>query len=76
MFAAIGFVISFLIAYPISFLSLMNKRLKDTIFYLVEFFRYLPVPVFIPLTILWFGIEDMSKIIIIVLCLIIFLCNN
>lgn len=63
----LGFLISFLIAYPISFLSLLNNRLKDTIFYFVEFFRYLPVPVFIPLTILWFGIEDMSKIIIIVL---------
>ncbi len=62
-----GFLISFLIAYPISFVSLLNNRLRDTIFYFVEFFRYLPVPVFIPITILWFGIEDMSKIIIIVL---------
>lgn len=63
----IGFLISFLIAFPISFASLLNNRLRDTIFYFVEFFRYLPVPVFIPITILWFGIEDMSKIIIIVL---------
>ncbi len=63
----IGFLISFLIAYPISFASLLNNKVRDTIFYFVEFFRYLPVPVFIPITILWFGIEDMSKIIIIVL---------
>ncbi|SFC93918.1 NitT/TauT family transport system permease protein [Flexibacter flexilis DSM 6793] len=63
----VGFLISFLIAYPISFASLLNNKLKDTIFYFIEFFRYLPVPVFIPIIILWFGIEDMSKIIIIVL---------
>jgi NitT/TauT family transport system permease protein len=63
----IGFAISFLIAYPISFLSLLNNKVRDVIFYFVEFFRYLPVPVFIPITILWFGIENMSKIIIIVL---------
>ncbi|MFN8353684.1 MAG: ABC transporter permease [Spirosomataceae bacterium] len=63
----LGFLISFLIAYPISFLSLLNNKVRDIIFYFVEFFRYLPVPVFIPITILWFGIEDMSKIIIIVL---------
>jgi NitT/TauT family transport system permease protein len=63
----LGFLISFLIAYPISFASLLNNKVRDTIFYFVEFFRYLPVPVFIPITILWFGIEDMSKIVIIVL---------
>ncbi len=63
----LGFVISFCIAYPIVLLSLWNSTLRDTLFYIVEFFRYLPVPVFIPITILWFGIEDMSKIVIIVL---------
>ena len=47
----IGFLISFLIAYPISFASLLNSKVRDTIFYFVEFFRYLPVPVFIPITI-------------------------
>lgn len=63
----IGFVISFMIAYPIVLLSLLNNTLRDNIFYVVEFFRYLPVPVFIPITILWFGVEDTSKIVIIVL---------
>lgn len=63
----LGFVISFLIAYPICLLALMNTTFRDNIFYIVEFFRYLPVPVFIPITILWFGIDDMSKIVIIIL---------
>lgn len=63
----LGFLISFIIAYPISLVSLLNNNVRDNIFYIVEFFRYLPVPVFIPITILWFGIEDMSKIVIIVL---------
>ena len=63
----IGFFISFLIAYPICLCSLLNTTFRDNIFYVVEFFRYLPVPVFIPLTILWFGVDDMSKIVIIVL---------
>lgn len=62
-----GFLVSFLIAYPIAIASLLNNKARETIFYFVEFFRYLPVPVFIPITILWFGIDDMSKIIIIVL---------
>ena len=42
-------------------MSLLNNKVRDTIFYFVEFFRYLPVPVFIPITILWFGIEDMER---------------
>lgn len=63
----VGFVISFLIAYPISLLAVWNNTFRDNIFYVVEFFRYLPVPVFIPITILWFGVDDMSKIVIIIL---------
>jgi NitT/TauT family transport system permease protein len=63
----IGFGLSFIVAYPLMLVSLLNKNVKKVVFNLVEFFRYLPIPVFIPLTILWFGIGDFGKIFIIFL---------
>jgi len=63
----LAFVISFLVAYPLTIYSVINERFREGLFVVVEFFRYLPVPVFIPLTILWFGIGDMSKIVIVFL---------
>lgn len=63
----IGFTLSFIVAYPITLVALLNDKIKNFIFYFVEFFRYLPIPVFVPLTILWFGVEDFSKIVIIFL---------
>lgn len=63
----IGFGLSFIIAYPLMLISLINRNVKQVVFNLVEFFRYLPIPVFIPLTILWFGIGDIGKIFIIFL---------
>lgn len=63
----IGFGLSFIVAYPLMLISLINKNVKQVVFNLVEFFRYLPIPVFIPLTILWFGIGDTGKIFIIFL---------
>jgi NitT/TauT family transport system permease protein len=62
-----GFILSFLIAYPLTLITVLNRKVKDGIFYVIEFFRYLPIPVFIPLTILWFGVGDLGKIIIIFL---------
>lgn len=63
----VGFVLSFVISYSLVIVSLFNKYVKDIIFYIVEFFRYLPIPVFIPLTILWFGVDDFGKIMIVFL---------
>ena len=63
----IGFGLSLIVAYPLMLVSLLNKNVKQVVFNLVEFFRYLPIPVFIPLTILWFGIGDIGKIFIIFL---------
>lgn len=62
-----GFVLSLLVAYPITMATIINERSKTSILYLIEFFRYLPIPVFIPLTILWFGVGDNGKIFIIFL---------
>jgi NitT/TauT family transport system permease protein len=62
-----GFLLSIIISYPLMILSLYNKKVKEVVFYIVEFFRYLPIPVFIPLTILWFGVGDYGKIMIVFL---------
>lgn len=64
---SVAFIISLVLAYSLVFLSLLKLSIKDSLFIIVEFFRYLPIPVFVPLTILWFGASDMGKIIIIFL---------
>lgn len=63
----LGFILSFLLAYPLTLLTLIDENVKRIVFNIVEFFRYLPIPVFIPLTILWFGVGDLGKIFIIFL---------
>lgn len=63
----LGFMLSVIVSYPLMVFSLYNKKIKEVIFYIVEFFRYLPIPVFIPLTILWFGVGDYGKIMIVFL---------
>lgn len=63
----LGFLLSFIISYPLAIVSLIHKPTREVIFYIVEFFRYLPIPVFIPLTILWFGVDDLSKVMIVFL---------
>lgn len=63
----VAFIVSFLVAYPIVLLALTNDFIRKLIFTIVEFFRYLPIPVFIPLTILWFGIDDTGKVFIVFL---------
>jgi NitT/TauT family transport system permease protein len=57
-----GFLLSFLVAYPLVLASMLSTSIREGIFFAVEFFRYLPVPVFVPLTILWFGVGDSGKI--------------
>lgn len=63
----VGFMLSFLFSYPLMLVALYNEKCKKIIFYMVEFFRYLPIPIFIPLTILWFGVGDFGKIMIVFL---------
>lgn len=63
----LAFLLSFVVAYPLTIYALINVNFQRGLFIIVEFFRYLPIPVFIPLTILWFGIGDSSKIIIVFL---------
>lgn len=64
---AAGFVAAVLLATPLGIVmgySLRGHQLFEPI---LGFIRYMPVPVFIPLCILWFGSGDLEKVIIIFL---------
>jgi NitT/TauT family transport system permease protein len=64
---AAGFIAAVLLATPLGVLmgySLRGHQLFEPI---LGFIRYMPVPVFIPLCILWFGSGDLEKVIIIFL---------
>src|SRR5215217_3399761 len=60
-----GFVIAMVLATPVGILMGYNQRAQQMFEPIIGFIRYMPVPVFIPLCILWFGSGDMEKIIII-----------
>jgi NitT/TauT family transport system permease protein len=62
-----GFVIAMVLATPLGILMGYNQRAQQMFEPIIGFIRYMPVPVFIPLCILWFGSGDMEKIIIIFL---------
>lgn len=57
-----AFLISTAIALPVGVLCGISKRISDFINPLFSFIRYLPVAAMVPLTILWFGIDDSQKI--------------
>ena len=61
-----GFVIAFLLAIPIGIALGLNKKFQAFTEPVIDFIRYTPIPAFIPLFILWFGIGEVEKIIVIV----------
>jgi NitT/TauT family transport system permease protein len=63
----VAFLISFAVSYPLVLASLTSESLRRGLFVVVEFFRYLPVPVFVPLTILWFGVAETGKVVVVFL---------
>ncbi|MFX0132750.1 MAG: ABC transporter permease [Candidatus Hodarchaeota archaeon] len=63
----LGFLIALLIATPMGILMGYSRRLSLIFDPIMGFIRYMPVPVFIPLSILWFGSGDIQKMIIILL---------
>lgn len=63
----IGFIISSMIAIPLGILFGINKKLYEYFKPLLEFIRNTPPLALIPMLILWFGIGEKSKIIIIIL---------
>jgi NitT/TauT family transport system permease protein len=62
-----GFMFAVMLATPLGILMGYNSRAQQLFEPIVGFIRYMPVPVFIPLCILWFGSGDLEKIVIIFL---------
>jgi len=60
-----GFFAAVLLGIPIGILIGLNKKAEALIEPPVDFIRYTPIPAFIPLFILWFGIGELEKIIVI-----------
>ncbi|HEV7892055.1 MAG TPA: ABC transporter permease [Pyrinomonadaceae bacterium] len=62
-----GFIAAIAVATPLGILMGYNLRGRHLFEPIIGFIRYMPVPVFIPLCILWFGSDDLEKVIIIFL---------
>lgn len=62
-----GFLAAVLLATPLGILMGYNARIHQIFVPIIGFVRYMPVPVFIPLCILWFGSGDLEKVVIIFL---------
>src|SRR5437879_789587 len=60
-----GFIAAVLLATPLGVLMGYSPRTSQLFEPIVGFIRYMPVPVFIHLCILWFGSGDLVKVIII-----------
>lgn len=62
-----GFLTAALCATPLGVLMGYSHRAQRLFEPIIGFVRYMPVPVFIPLCILWFGSGDLQKVVIIFL---------
>ncbi|MBS3183429.1 ABC transporter permease [Leucobacter manosquensis] len=60
-----GFVIATVMAIPIGTLMGVNARVEAALEPLMDFIRYMPVVAFVPLTIVWVGIDENQKFLII-----------
>ncbi len=61
----VGFVLATVMAVPIGALVGISIRVEAAVQPLVDFIRYMPVVAFVPLTILWIGIGEEQKFLII-----------
>jgi len=59
----VAFIVSIIIALPLALLMSESDFLKRLLTPYIDFVRYVPVPVLIPLTILFFGIGEEAKIV-------------
>lgn len=62
-----GFIIAVLIGVPLGILVGTFKVAEGLIQPLTEFIRYMPVPAFVPLIMVWFGIDERAKMAVIFL---------
>ena len=63
----IGFIIAFLSAFAVALIFYRYPRIYPYFSFIIEFMRNVPPLALIPLLILWFGIGETSKIVIIIL---------
>lgn len=63
----VGFIAAAVFSLPIGILAGTNRSIEALTQPFNDFLRYMPVAAFIPLTILWVGIDDLQKIVIIFL---------
>jgi NitT/TauT family transport system permease protein len=62
-----GFIIAVILAIPAGIALGLSRNIQSIIEPVIDFIRYTPIPAFIPLLILWFGIGETEKIIVIFL---------
>lgn len=58
----LGFVYALILGIPVGILVGTFKKAEAVIRPLCEFIRYMPVPAFVPLIMVWVGIEESAKI--------------
>lgn len=62
-----GFLIAFMLAFPLGIVLGMIKKSNSYLYPLLEFIRHVPPLAMIPMLILWFGIGEASKLVVIIL---------
>lgn len=60
-----GFLLAIIVGIPTGFLLGLNKKFSLLVEPIIDFIRYTPMPAFIPLFILWLGIGEMEKMLVI-----------
>ena len=60
-----GFLMSLFLGVPLGILAGSFKPVEAVIAPICEFIRYMPVPAFVPLVMVWFGIGEFAKIFIV-----------
>ena len=61
----LGFLLSVIVSIPLGIYLGMNKRGEAFFDPIISFIRYIPVSAFVPLFILWFGIGELQKVLLI-----------
>ncbi|MEN6325411.1 MAG: ABC transporter permease [Syntrophomonas sp.] len=62
-----GFALAFLLAFPLGIILGMKRKLIDYFELIIEFVHHVPPLATVPMLILWFGIGEISKLVVIVL---------
>lgn len=61
----VGFTLASLLAIPLGVFMAVNKKIQLLWEPFIDFIRYTPIPAFVPLFILWFGVGEIEKVVVI-----------